>query len=274
MKIDEALNGLTGLNNNGGEMPRVRKAKKIKKITAGKKHKNFRKGPMNIDLSKLGEEEMENKDPILSKLKEKYASKKYAKTSDKNTMKVKPTTGHESPNKMRGKMVGEAPGEMGGMYMNKDHMATTDNPKDKMATTLNPKDRMATTKKPARQSTKADMQIQRDLANAARTVFNHEEFRKYMVQMHGNKTYAAVNQNLVKYQTEFQNAQNKARAEKELNKKQPDYSKQQEPITKRVPGLQAKIDKEMGVPGYNTKVSNNPIDSPVTRANQRANQKK
>ena len=254
MKIDEALNGLTGLNNNGGEMPRVRKAKKIKKITAGKKHKNFRKGPMNIDLSKLGEEEMENKDPILSKLKEKYASKKYAKTSDKNTMKVNPTTGHESPNKMRGKLVGEAPGEMGGMYMNKDNMATN--------------------KKPARQSTKADMQIQRDLANAARTVFNHEEFRKYMVQMHGNKTYAAVNQNLVKYQTEFQNAQNKARAEKELNKKQPDYKKQQEPITKRVPGLQAKIDKEMGVPGYNTKVSKNPIDSPVTRANQRVNQKK
>ena len=36
MKIDEALNGLQGLNNNGGEMPRVRKAKKIEKITAGK----------------------------------------------------------------------------------------------------------------------------------------------------------------------------------------------------------------------------------------------
>jgi hypothetical protein len=27
----------------------------------------------------------------------------------------------------------------------------------------------------------------------------------------------------------------------------------------------------MGVPGYNTKVSNNPIDSPVTRANARVN---
>ena len=255
MKISEALNGLTGLNNNGGEMPRVVKSKKIKKITAGKKHKNFKKkGPMNIDLSKLGEEEMENNDPILSKLKEKYASKKYAKTSDKNTMKVKPTTGHESPNKMRGKMVGEAPGEMGGMYMNKDQMATT--------------------KKPARQSTKANMQIQRDLAKAAQTVFNHEKFRQYIVQNHGNKTYIAVDQNLVKYQTEFQNAGNKARAEKELNKPKQDFSKQQEPITKRVPGLQAKIDKEMGVPGYNTKVSNNPIDSPVTRANQRANQKK
>ena len=238
MKIDEALNGLTGLNNNGGEMPRVRKAKKIKKITAGKKHKNFRKGPMNIDLSKLGEEEMENNDPILSKLKEKYASKKYAKTSDKNTMKVKPTTGHESPNKMRGKMVGEAPDKMGGMYMNKDQMATT--------------------KKPARQSTKADMQIQRDLANAARTVFNHEEFRKFMVQNHGNKTYAAVNQNLVKYQTEFQNAQNKARAEKELNKPATDYSKYDKPAIQRNPPM-------------NTKVSNNPINSPITRANARAN---
>ena len=29
MKISEALNGLTGLNNNGGEMPRVVKSKKI-----------------------------------------------------------------------------------------------------------------------------------------------------------------------------------------------------------------------------------------------------
>lgn len=245
MKIDEALNGLTGLNNNGGEMPRVRKAKKIKKITAGKKHKNFRKGPMNIDLSKLGEEEMENNDPILSKLKEKYASKKYAKTSDKNTMKVKPTTGHESPNKMRGKMVGEAP-EDTGMY-NQDNQ---------------------------RQSVAAKTQAKRDAARQQNIVFDHEKFRQYIVQNHGNKTYIAVDQNLVKYQTEFQNAGNKARAEKELNKPKQDFSKQQEPITKRVPGLQAKIDKEMGVPGYNTKVSNNPIDSPVTRANQRANQKK
>lgn len=240
MKIDEALNGLQGLNNNGGEMPRVRKAKKIEKIVSGKKHKNFKKpkGPLSIDLSKLGEDEVENNDPILNKLKEKYASKKYAKTSDKNTMKVKPTTGHESPNKMRGKMVGEAPDKMGGMYMNKDQMATT--------------------KKPARQSTKADMQIQRDLANAARTVFNHEEFRKYMVQMHGSKTYDAVNQNLVKYQTEFQNAQNKARAEKELNKPKQDFSKYDEPAFKR----RAPI---------NTKVSKNPINSPITRANHRNN---
>ena len=245
MKIDEALNGLQGLNNNGGEMPRVRKAKKIEKIVSGKKHKNFKKpkGPLSIDLSKLGEDEVENNDPILNKLKEKYASKKYAKTSDKNTMKVKPTTGHESPNKMRGKMVGEAPDKMGGMYMNKDQMATT----------LNPKDQMATTKKPARQSTKADMQIQRDLANAARTVFNHEEFRKYMVQNHGSKTYAAVNQNLVRYQMEFQNAQNKAKGEKELNKPKQDFSKYDEPAYKRAP--------------FNTKVSKNPIDSPITRAN-------
>ena len=247
MKISEALNGLTGLNNNGGEMPRVRKAKKIKKITAGKKHKNFRKGPMNIDLSKLGEEEMENKDPILSKLKEKY-----------KTMKVKPTTGHESPNKMRGKMVGEAPGEMGGMYMNKDQMATTKNPKDQMATTLNPKDQMATTKKPARQSALATQQSKRDRAREPQTIFNHEEFRKYMVQMHGNKTYAAVNQNLVKYQTEFQNAQSKAKAEKELNKPKQDFSKYDEPAFKRNPPM-------------NTKVSNNPINSPITRANQRNN---
>ena len=240
MKIDEALNGLQGLNNNGGEMPRVRKAKKIEKIVSGKKHKNFKKpkGPLSINLSKLGEDEVENNDPILNKLKEKYASKKYAKTSDKNTMKVKPTTGHESPNKMRGKMVGEA--DDIGMY----------NPRQTAV---------------AQRQAKAD--TQRNI------VFDHEAFRKHIVQNHPNKTYGAIEQNLVRYQMEFQNAQNKAKGEKELNKKQPDFSKQQEPISNRVPGLQAKIDKEMSVPGYNTKVSKNPIDSSVTRANQKANQK-
>jgi hypothetical protein len=241
MKISEALNGLTGLNNNGGEMPRVVKSKKIKKITAGKKHKNFKKkGPMNIDLSKLGEEEMENNDPILSKLKEKYASKKYAKTSDKNTMKVKPTTGHESPNKMRGKMVGEAPGELGGMYIPK-------------------------------QTTKADMQTKRDSARKDSMSFNWQDFFMHLLNNHSNKPMKVFGQNLPKYQMEFQNAQNKAKAEKELNKPKQDFSKQQEPITRRVPGLQDKVDKQMGVPGYNTKVSNNPIDSPVTRANARVN---
>ena len=241
MKISEALNGLTGLNNNGGEMPRVVKSKKIKKITAGKKHKNFKKkGPMNIDLSKLGEEGMENKDPILSKLKEKYASKKYAKTSDKNTMKVKPTTGHESPHKMRGKMVGEAPGEMGGMYM-------------------------------PRQSTKADMQTKRDAARKDSMAFDWQEFFMHIFKNHPSKTLAVIGQNLVKYQNEFQNAQNKARGEKELNKPTQDYSKQQKPITTRNPELQVKIDKEMGVPPVNTRVSNNPINSLVTRANQRNN---
>lgn len=223
MKIDEALNGLQGLNNNGGEMPRVKKAKKIEKIVSGKKHKNFKKpkGPLSIDLSKLGEEEVENNDPILSKLKEKYASKKYAKTSDKNTMKVKPTTGHESPNKMKGKMVGEA--DDTGMYNQ------------------------------PRQTAAAKMQGKRDSARQQNIVFNHEEFRQYMVQNHPNKTYAAVEQNLVKYQMEFQNAQNKSRAEKELNKPVQDFSKYDEPAIKRAP--------------FNTKVSRNPINSPITRAN-------
>jgi len=226
MKISEALNGLTGLNNNGGEMPRVVKSKKIKKITAGKKHKNFKKkGPMNIDLSKLGEQEMENNDPILNKLKEKYASKKYAKTSDKNTMKVKPTTGHESPNKMRGKMVGEADDQ--GMYNQ------------------------------PRQSVAAKMQGKRDSARQQNIVFDHEAFRQYMVNVHGNKTYKAIDQNLVKYQMEFQNAQNKAKGEKELNKPKQDYSQFDSPAVNRAP--------------INTKVSNNPINSTVTRANARVN---
>jgi len=222
MKIDEALNGLQGLNNNGGEMPRVRKAKKIEKIVSGKKHKNFKKpkGPLSIDLSKLGEDEVENNDPILSKLKEKYASKKYAKTSDKNTMKVKPTTGHESPNKMRGKMVGEA--DDTGMY----------NPRQTAV---------------AQRQAKADSQ--------RNIVFDHEAFRKYIVQNYPNKTYGAIEQNLVRYQMEFQNAQNKAKGEKELNKPNQDYSQYDEPAFKRAP--------------FNTKVSKNPIDSPITRANFR-----
>lgn len=227
MKIDEALNGLQGLNNNGGEMPRVRKAKKIEKIVSGKKHKNFKKpkGPLSIDLSKLGEEEVENNDPILSKLKEKYASKKYAKTSDKNTMKVKPTTGHESPNKMKGKMVGEA--DDTGMY--------------------NP-----------RQTAVAQRQARAD--SQRNIVFDHEAFRQYIVKNHPNKTYAAVEQNLVRYQMEFQNAQNKAKGEKELNKPATDYSKYDEPAIKRAP--------------FNTKVSKNPINSPITRANFKNSQKK
>ena len=228
MKIHEALNGLQGLNNNGGEMPRVRKAKKIEKITAGKKHKNFKKpkGPLSIDLSKLGEEEVENNDPILSKLKEKYASKKYAKTSDKNTMKVKPSTGHESPNKMRGKMVGEA--EDTGMYNQ------------------------------PRQSVAAKMQGKRDAARQQNIVFDHEAFRQYMVKVHGNKTYKAIDQNLVKYQMEFQNATAKAEREAELGKKQTDYSQFDSPAYQRNAPM-------------NTKVSANPINSPVTRANARAN---
>ncbi len=54
MNINEVLQGL---NNLGGEMPRVTKAKRIKEIKPGKKNSNIkaRKGPMNIDLSKLGE---------------------------------------------------------------------------------------------------------------------------------------------------------------------------------------------------------------------------
>ena len=249
MKIDEALNGLQGPNNNGGEMPRVRNAKKIKKITAGKKHKNFKKpkGPLSIDLSKLGEEEME-KDPILAKLKEKYAGKKYAKTSDPiGKPSVKPTTGHESPNKMKGKYVGEAPQDTG-MY-NQPRQTSI-----------------------AQRQAKADSQ--------RNIVFDHEAFRQYLVKNYGNKTYAAIDQNLVKYQMEFQNAQNKAKGEKELNKAQQDFSKYDEPAYKRAGKKLGQTIKqpqggiELGEPSINTSVSKNPINSPITRANFRNSQKK
>jgi hypothetical protein len=54
MHINEVLQGLSNL---GGEMPRVTKPKRIEQIKPGKKNKNVkaRKGPMSIDLSKLGE---------------------------------------------------------------------------------------------------------------------------------------------------------------------------------------------------------------------------
>jgi hypothetical protein len=54
MNINEVLQGLSNL---GGEMPRVTNPKRIKEIKPGRKNKNVKakKGPMNIDLSKLGE---------------------------------------------------------------------------------------------------------------------------------------------------------------------------------------------------------------------------
>ena len=56
MHINEVLQGLSNL---GGEMPRVTKPKRIEQIKPGKKNKNVkaRKGPMSINLSKLGEDD-------------------------------------------------------------------------------------------------------------------------------------------------------------------------------------------------------------------------
>ena len=98
MNINEVLQGLSNL---GGEMPRVTKPKRIKEIKPGKKNSNVRKrrGQMNIDLSKLGEDKPN-----------------HLKAKSKVTKKVKPSTGHESPNINRGKFVGEADDE--GMYNN------------------------------------------------------------------------------------------------------------------------------------------------------------
>ena len=98
MNINEVLQGLSNL---GGEMPRVTKPKRIKEIKPGKKNSNVRKrrGPMNIDLSKLGEDKPN-----------------HLKAKSKVTKKVKPSTGHESPNINRGKFVGEA--DDAGMYNN------------------------------------------------------------------------------------------------------------------------------------------------------------
>ena len=107
MNINEVLQGLSNL---GGETPRVTKPKRIKEIKPGKKHKNFRKpkGPLSIDLSKLGEE--------VEAMKDLVERAKQVKAKSKMPKKMKPNTGHESPHPYQGQLVGEADDE--GMYNN------------------------------------------------------------------------------------------------------------------------------------------------------------
>lgn len=107
MDINEVLQGLSNL---GGEMPRVTKPKRIKEIKPGKKNSNIRKrrGPMSIDLSKLGEE--------VEAMKDLVERAKQVKAKSKMPKKSKPSTGHESPHPYQGQLVGEADDE--GMYNN------------------------------------------------------------------------------------------------------------------------------------------------------------
>ena len=107
MNINEVLQGLSNL---GGEMPRVTKPKRIKEIKPGKKNSNVRKrrGPMNIDLSKLGEE--------VEAMRDLVERAKQVKAKSKMPKKMKPNTGHESPHPYQGQLVGEADDE--GMYNN------------------------------------------------------------------------------------------------------------------------------------------------------------
>ena len=107
MDIKEVLQGLSNL---GGEMPRVTKPKRIKEIKPGKKNSNVRKrrGPMNIDLSKLVEE--------VEAMRDLVERAKQVKAKSKMPKKIKPNTGHESPHPFQGQLVGEADDE--GMYNN------------------------------------------------------------------------------------------------------------------------------------------------------------
>ena len=102
MDIKEVLQGLSNL---GGEMPRVTKPKRIKEIKPGKKNSNVRKrrGPMNIDLSKLGEE--------VEAMRDLVERAKQVKAKSKMPKKMKPNTGHESPHPYQGQLVGEADDE-------------------------------------------------------------------------------------------------------------------------------------------------------------------
>lgn len=172
MEINEVLQGLSNL---GGEMPRVTKPKRIKEIKPGKKNSNVkaRKGPMNIDLSKLGEDKPN-----------------HLKAKSKVTKKVKPSTGHESPNVNRGKFVGEDDG----MY---------DNPPQ------------------ASRNARANQAAKRQ---ASRTnEFNWKEFYEWVFTTYPNKPgaqYVAQKDALI---MKYQNAVNKANAEKVLNAPKQDY---------------------------------------------------
>ena len=107
MDINEVLQGLSNL---GGEMPRVANKRKIKKIDPSKPQKNVkeafpkrkgkRRGPMNIDLSKLGED--------VEKMKELVERAKQVKAKSKMPKKNKPSTGHQSPHPFQGQLVGES----------------------------------------------------------------------------------------------------------------------------------------------------------------------
>ena len=191
MNINEVLQGL---NNLGGEMPRITKPKRIKEIKPGKKNKNVkaRKGPMNIDLSKL-----EGKANQL-------------KANSKVTKKVTPTTGHESPNINRGMLVGS-----------KYNEAEDDQIRN----------------------AKADAAARRQSSRTSE--FNWKEFYEWVFTNAPGKTGKQIAGQRDALIIQYQNAMNKARGEKVLNKKATDYSKEQQPITQRDPKLQAKINQEM-----------------------------
>jgi len=178
MNINEVLGGLQGLGNLGGEMPRVTTPKKIKEIKPGKKNKSIktRKGPMNIDLSKLGEEKPN-----------------HLKAKSKVTKKVKPTTGHESPNINRGKFVGEDDGMYDQVPQGMEYRTTA-----------------------AKTASKQ---------NVARGSAYHEQMINYMVQQHPKVTFGQFKQNASKFEIAFSNHQNAQKAQKVLNKPAPNMNK-------------------------------------------------
>ena len=163
MNINEVLQGL---NNLGGEMPRVTKPKRIKEIKPGKKNKNVkaRKGPMNIDLSKL-----EGKANQL-------------KANSKVTKKVTPTTGHESPNINRGMLVGS-----------KYNEAEDDQIRN----------------------AKADAAARRQSSRTSE--FNWKEFYEWVFKNAPGKTGKQIADQRDALIMQYQNAMNKANAEKVLN---------------------------------------------------------
>ena len=157
-------------------MSRVTTPKKIKEIKPGKKNKSIktRKGPMSIDLAKLGEKKKPNH--LLAK--------------SKVTKKVKPNTGHESPNINRGKLVGEA--DDTGMY----------NPGYKSSA--------------AKAATKQ---------NVAKGSDFHEKFLSYMIQNHAKVSFGQFAQNIGRFEIAFSNHLNAQKGQAVLNKPAPDMKK-------------------------------------------------
>ena len=192
MDINEVLQGLSNL---GGEMPRVTKPKRIKEIKPGKKNSNVRKrrGPMNIDLSKLGEE--------VEAMRDLVERAKQVKAKSKMPKKMKPNAGHESPHPYQGSLVGEA--EDTGMYNN---------------------DELVRNAKAAQASRRQ---------SARTNEFNWQDFYEFVFKTYPTKNGEQIMAQRDTLMMKYQNHMNAQNVKSQLSKDKPDYKELDVPAYKR-----------------------------------------